>query len=97
MLTYTTLLISKVDPVKYIFTKLALTGRVACWQMALTEYDIQHFTHKDVEGSVLSDYLAHQPLGYYQSMCFEILDEDIIFISNFNIIGPEEGPKPGSH
>lgn len=45
----------------------------------------------------MSDYLAHQPLGYFQSMRFEFLDEDIIFISNFNITGPEEGPEPGSH
>lgn len=40
MLTHTTVLISKMDPVKYIFEKPALTDRVAHWQMALTEYDI---------------------------------------------------------
>ena len=42
MLNHTTLLISKMDPVKYIFEKPALTGRVARWQMILTEYDIQY-------------------------------------------------------
>ena len=36
MLTHTTLLISKMDPIKYIFEKPALTGRVARWQMILT-------------------------------------------------------------
>ena len=42
MLTHTTLLISKMDPVKYIFEKPALTGKVTRWQMILTEYDIQY-------------------------------------------------------
>lgn len=40
MLTYTTLMISKMDPVKYIFKKHALIGRVARWKMAQNEYDI---------------------------------------------------------
>lgn len=96
MLTHTTLLISKMDPIKFIFEKPALTGRVASWQMALTEYDIQHVTQKGVKGSVLSDYLSHQPLEDYQSMRFDFLDEDIMFIMDCNILGPEEGPKPGS-
>ena len=40
MLTHTTLLISKMDLTKYIFEKPALSGRIARWQMILTEYDI---------------------------------------------------------
>ena len=46
MLTHTTLLISKMDPIKYIFEKPALSGRIARWQMVLTEYDIQYTTQK---------------------------------------------------
>lgn len=96
MLTHTTLLISKIHPVKYIFEKPVLTRRVACWRMALNEYDIQNFIQKVVKGSVLSDYLSHQPLEDYQSMHFEFLDEDIMLIRDCNIPGPEEGPEPGS-
>ena len=44
MLNDTTLLISKTDPIKYIFEKPALSGRIARWQMILTEYDIQYTT-----------------------------------------------------
>ena len=39
MMTHTTILISKINPVKYIFEKPTQPGR-ACWQMALTKYDI---------------------------------------------------------
>ena len=46
MLTHTTLKISKMDPIKYIFEKPAMSGRIARWQMILTEYDIQYTTQK---------------------------------------------------
>ena len=42
MLNRTTWLISKMDPIKYIFEKPALTGRIAHWQMLLSEYDIEN-------------------------------------------------------
>ena len=80
------------DPIKYIFENPAFTGRVSCWQMDLTEYDIQHVTQKAIKGNVLSDYLAHQPLEDYHSMHFDFPDEDIMFIRDCNIPGLEKGP-----
>ncbi|RDY13725.1 hypothetical protein CR513_01307, partial [Mucuna pruriens] len=37
MLTHTTWLISKTDPIKYIFEKLTLTGRIARWKMSFCQ------------------------------------------------------------
>src|ERR1051325_5575253 len=71
MLTHTTLLISKMDPIKYIFEKLALSGRIARWKIILTEYDIQYTSQKAIKGSVVADHLAHQAVDDYQSMQFE--------------------------
>ncbi|XP_050897133.1 uncharacterized protein LOC127103949 [Lathyrus oleraceus] len=96
MLTHTTLLISKVGPIKYIFERPALTDTVARWKMVLTEIYIQHVTQKVIKGSILSDYLAQQPLEDYLSMHFEFLDEDIMLIRDCIIPYPEEGPEPGS-
>ncbi|XP_057453231.1 uncharacterized protein LOC130745105 [Lotus japonicus] len=78
MLSHTTWLVSKMDPIKYIFEKPALTGRIARWQMLLSEYDILYVTQKSVKGSALADFLAHQPLNDYQSMQCEFPDEDIM-------------------
>ena len=72
MLSHTTWLISKMDPIKYIFEKTALMGRIARWQMLLSEYEILYITHKAIKGSALVDYLAHQP------MQAEFPDEDIM-------------------
>ena len=62
---YTTWLVSKMDPVKYIFEKPALTGRIARWQVLLLEFDIVYVTQKGIKGSTLADYLAQQPISDY--------------------------------
>lgn len=46
MLNYTTMLIARMDPLKYLFEKPALTGRTARWQMLLSEFDIVYVTQK---------------------------------------------------
>ncbi|XP_050895590.1 uncharacterized protein LOC127102231 [Lathyrus oleraceus] len=49
-----------------------------------------------IKGSILSYYLAHQPAESYQPMKFDFPDEDIMFIRDCNITGPNEGLEPGS-
>ena len=96
MLTHTTLLISKMDPTKYIFEKPALSGRIARWKMILTGYDIQYTTQKAIKGSVLADHLAHQAVDDYQSMNFEFPDENIMLVTDYEQSGLDEGPEKGS-
>ncbi|XP_052736650.1 uncharacterized protein LOC128197859 [Vigna angularis] len=78
MLNHSTLLMSKMDPIKFIFEKPALTGRIARWQVLLSEYDIVYVTQKSIKGSALAEYLAHQPISDYQPMQPEFPDEDIM-------------------
>ena len=92
MLTHTTYLIYKMDPIKYIFEKPTLTGRVARWQMILTEYDIQYTTQKAIKGSVLADHLAHQPMNDYEPMKFDFPDEEIVYIRDCNMPDLDKGP-----
>src|SRR4051812_43755149 len=68
MINNTTWLISKMDPIKYVFEKHALTRRIARWQMLLSEYDIEYRAQKAVKGSILADHLAHQPINECQSL-----------------------------
>jgi len=78
MLSHTIWLISKMDPIKYIFEKHALTGRIARCQMLLSEFDILYVTQKAINGSALAEFLAHQPMNDYQPMQPEFPDEDIM-------------------
>ncbi|XP_028223348.1 uncharacterized protein LOC114404690 [Glycine soja] len=64
MLSYITWLVSKMDPIKYIFEKPGLTERITRWQA--------------IKGSALADYLAQQPINDYQPMHPEFPDEDIM-------------------
>ncbi|XP_024634522.1 uncharacterized protein [Medicago truncatula] len=98
MINHTTWLISKMDPIKYIFEKPALTGRIARWQMLLSEYDIVYRTQKAIKGSILADHLAHQPIEDYQPIKFDFPDEEVMYLKAKDCDEPVfgEGPDPES-
>jgi len=50
MLYYTTRLISHMDPIKYIFEKPALVGKISLWQMLLSEFEIMFVIRKAIKG-----------------------------------------------
>ncbi|RDX68156.1 Retrovirus-related Pol polyprotein, partial [Mucuna pruriens] len=77
MLSHTTWLVAKTNPIKYIFEKLALTGWIARWQMALFEYDIIYVNQKAVKGSALVEHLAYHPLEDSQPLFHEFQYEHI--------------------
>ncbi|KAL0533833.1 hypothetical protein IC582_028104 [Cucumis melo] len=80
MLYHTTCLISKMDPIKYIFEKPSLSGRIAKWQVLLSEYDIVYVTKKAIKGSAVADHLAAQPVADYEPMRIDFLDENIFLV-----------------
>ncbi|RDY07336.1 Gypsy retrotransposon integrase-like protein 1, partial [Mucuna pruriens] len=78
MLAHTMWLIAKMDPLKYIFEKSALTGRIARLQMALSEYNIVYTSQKAIKGSALAEQLVCHPLNEYHPLSHEFLDEHIM-------------------
>ncbi|KAK9042315.1 hypothetical protein V6N11_017392 [Hibiscus sabdariffa] len=58
MLYHTTWLISKLDPLKYMMEAPALSGRLARWQMLLSEFDILYVSRKAIKGSAIADFIA---------------------------------------
>ena len=50
MLNYTTQLISKVNPLKYLLSKVALTSLTTKWVLILNEFDIVYVDHKAIKG-----------------------------------------------
>ena len=63
LLCLTTQLISCMDPIKYIFKKPALMGKIFHWQMFLFEFTIVFVVQKAIKGQAIADYLADQPLN----------------------------------
>jgi len=50
MLYFTMRLISYMDPVKYIFEKPALMGKISHWQMLLSKFGIVFVIRKAIKG-----------------------------------------------
>ncbi|XP_017973143.1 PREDICTED: uncharacterized protein LOC108661378 [Theobroma cacao] len=90
MLYHTTWLIAKLDPIKYIFEKPSLSGRVARWQVLLFEYDIVYVSQKAIKGSAIVDFLAERVEKDYEPMEFEFPDEDLMSICQTNEEESEE-------
>ena len=44
MIEYSILLVSRLDPLRYLFDRPILIGRLMRWLVLLTEFDIQYMT-----------------------------------------------------
>ena len=78
MLYFTTWLISRMDPIKNIFEKLALTGKISRWQMFLSEFNIVFVTRRAIKGQAIADYLADQLLNNLEHSISLFLDKDVM-------------------
>ena len=80
LLYHTTWLITKLDPIKYIFEKPSLLERIARWQVLLSEYDIQYISQKAIKGSSIIEFLADRTEEECEPMKFEFSDEDLLAV-----------------
>ena len=78
MLAHKIILISRVDPLKYLMTKPMLTGRLARWAILLTEFDITYVPQKAIKGQVLADFLAAHPIPDDSPLACEFPDEEVM-------------------
>ncbi|XP_070039926.1 uncharacterized protein [Nicotiana tomentosiformis] len=66
------------DPLKYIFQKPMPTGRLAKWQIPLTEFDIVYVTRTSMKAQALVDHLAENPVDdEYQPLSTYFPDEEV--------------------
>ena len=84
MLYYTTWLVSRMDPIKYIFEKPALTGKIARWQVLLSEFDILFVVRNAIKGQAIADYLADYPSEQLELMDSEFPDKDVMTVDEDN-------------
>ncbi len=70
------------DLIKYVFKSPFIPGRIAKWQVILSQCDIVYMTRKAIKGSVIVDLLAENPIDDYATLDFEFLDEHINAVSS---------------
>eukprot|EP00261_Vitis_vinifera_P034172 XP_019075415.1 PREDICTED: uncharacterized protein LOC109122606 [Vitis vinifera] len=82
MTEYSVLLVSRLDPLRYLFDKSVLTGRLMRWLVLLTEFDIHYVTQKSVNGSIVADHLASLPISGDRSIDDDFPDEQIVSMTS---------------
>ena len=82
MTKYSILLVSQLDPLRYLFDRPVLTGRLMRWLVLLTEFDIQYMTQKSVKGSIVADHLASLPVSDDRPIDDDFLDEQFFSMTS---------------
>ena len=75
-------MIAKIDPIKYLLEKPALTELLVRWKSFLSQFDITYVTQKAVKGYVIVEHLAHFPLPIFDEINSEFLDKDLMTIQD---------------
>ncbi|RVW25140.1 Retrovirus-related Pol polyprotein from transposon 17.6 [Vitis vinifera] len=82
MTEYSMLLVSRLDPLRYLFDRPVMTGRLMRWLVLLTEFDIHYVTQKSVKGSIVADHLASLPISDDRSVDDDFPDEQIVSMTS---------------
>ena len=67
------------DPLKYLFEKLALSGRLSRWFILLAEFDLKYMARKTIKGSIMLDFCVENPIEGEDGK-EDFSDEDILDI-----------------
>ncbi|RVW68632.1 Retrovirus-related Pol polyprotein from transposon 17.6 [Vitis vinifera] len=84
MTEYSVCLISQLDPLRYLFDRPALTGRLMRWLVLLTEFDIQYVSQKCIKGSIVADHLASLPISEGRPVDDDFPDEEFIAMTSLS-------------
>ena len=82
MTEYSMQLVSRLDPLRYLFDKPVLTSRLMRWLVLLTEFDIQYVTQNSIKGSVLAYHSASLPVTNSRVIDDDFLDEEIAGVTS---------------
>ncbi|XP_077246046.1 uncharacterized protein LOC143885890 [Tasmannia lanceolata] len=82
LLSNRVLLLSRMDLLKYLFEKSALTGRTVRWLLLLSEFDITYVTQKSIKGRVIAEQLADSPTENNEFLKAKFSDEKIMTVED---------------
>ena len=54
--------VAKMDPLKYLFEKPTLSGRLSRWLILLVEFNLKYMARKTIKGSVMLDFCVENPV-----------------------------------
>ena len=84
MTKYSVHLISRLDPLRYLFDRPTLVGPLMRWLVLLTEFDIHYVTQKSIRGSIVVDHLASLPIFDGRVIDDDFPDEDVATVTSLS-------------
>ena len=69
--------VARIDLLKYLFEKPALSGRLSRWLILLAKFDLKYMARKTIKGSVMSDFCTKNPIEGEEGK-EDFPDEDIL-------------------
>ena len=82
MTEYSILLVSQLDPLRYLFDRPVMIGRLMRWLVLLIELDIQYVTQKSVKGSVVADHLASLLVSDDKPIDVDFPDKQLVSVTS---------------
>nr|CAN76420.1 hypothetical protein VITISV_005041 [Vitis vinifera] len=82
MTEYSVHLISRLDPLRYLFDRPTLVSRLMRWLVLLTEFDIHYVTQKFIRWSIVADHLASLLVSDGRAIDDDFPDEDVVAVTN---------------
>ena len=79
---YSILLVSQLDPLRYLFDRPVMIGRLMRWLVLLIELDIQYVTQKSVKGSVVADHLASLLVSDDKPIDVDFPDKQLVSVTS---------------
>ena len=70
-------MVARMDPLKYLFEKPTLSGRLLRWLILLAKFDLKYVARKTIKRSVVSNFCAENPIEGEDGK-EDFLDEDIL-------------------
>jgi len=80
LLSFEVWVIARIDPLKYLFEKPVLNGRLSRWLALLAQFELVYVTQKSIKGRAISEYCAENPISG-QALNDEFPDEDLFVIT----------------
>ena len=58
LLAHQVLMVTRMDPLKYLFEKPAFIGKLSRWLILLVEFDLTYVTKNTIKGRVIAEHCA---------------------------------------
>ncbi|XP_059650711.1 uncharacterized protein LOC132296536 [Cornus florida] len=96
MLPVLVFIVYQTDLIKYMLSRLLITGRIGKWALALMEFNFAYVPQKAIKERALADFLAYHPSPEIESQVFDELDSASIFMTPWTLMFDGSNTSEGS-